>query len=238
MFTPAPRIEEVAIAPGRVALVIDGALSQPARWVDTAAAQREAFAASPHNAYPGGELRLPDAVSARLDDFFARHVRARLGARRTQRMYSRLALATRRAHELEPRQWICHRDRLDTDPAHCVLACVLYLFEDPALGGTGFYRPRRSEAETARLVHDSGQLAPAEFTRRYGIEAGYQTAGNAWFDKTAAIAPRFNRLVFYDGGAVFHGSDITAPERLDPDPRRGRLTLNGFFVCRRALAPA
>lgn len=235
MLTAQPRIEVVPIAPGHTALVIDDALLQPERWVERAAQQRAAFAASPHNAYPGPELRLPDEVSARLDQFFAQHVRARLGARRTLRMYSRLALATRTASQLEPRQWICHRDRLDTDPGHCVLASVLYLFEDATLGGTGFYVPRHDEAKTARLIHDSGQLAPAEFAARYGIEPGYQTASNAWFEKTGAIAPRWNRLIFYDGGAVFHGSDIAAPQRLREDPRQGRLTWNGFFICRRAL---
>jgi hypothetical protein len=36
--------------------------------------------------------------------------------------------------------------------------------------------------------------------------------------------------------AVFHDSAITPPERLSADPRRGRLTWNGCFVRRRALA--
>lgn len=236
MFLPAPRIDTVPIAPGHEALVIDDALQDPERWITLAAQHRDAFEVSPHNAYPGPELRLPDEVSERLEQFFARHARARLGARRTLRHYSRLALATRAPAQLEPRQWICHRDRLDTDPVHCVLASVLYLFHDASLGGTGFYVPRRSEAETARLIHDSGRLAAQAFTERYGVTPGYQRASNAWFEKTAAIAPRFNRLIFYDGGAVFHGSDITAPERLGADPARGRLTWNGFFVCRRALA--
>src|SRR5687768_14136305 len=122
MFRLQPRIDTVAIAPGHAALVIDDALLQPERWVERAVQQRETFAASPHNAYPGPERRLPDEISARLDQFFAQHARARLGARRTLRMYSRLALATRTPAQLEPRQWICHRDRLDTDPANCVLA--------------------------------------------------------------------------------------------------------------------
>jgi hypothetical protein len=238
MFNPAPRIERVAIAPGHHALVIDDALREPERWVELAAQHRGEFETSPHNAYPGPELRLPEPLSARLDQFFAQYARAALGARRTLRMYSRLALATRRVAELEPRQWICHRDRLDTDPAHCVLASVLYLFRDPALGGTAFFAPRRGEAETALLIHESGTLAPEAFGAKYGVPRGYQTATSPWFEKTAAIEPRWNRLIFYDGGAVFHGSDIAAPERLDPDPRHGRLTWNGFFVCRRALSPS
>ena len=58
-------------------------------------------------------------------------------------------------------------------------------------------------------------------------------AENLGLDIVAPCANCFNRLLFYDGGAVFHGSDIAAPERLSDDPSRGRLTWNGFFVCRR-----
>jgi hypothetical protein len=236
VFNPAPRIEAVEIAPGHQALVIDAALSEPERWVALAQQHRGEFEGSPHNAYPGPELRLPDALTARREADVAQHARARLGARRTIRSYSRLALATRAPAQLEPRQWICHRDRLDTDPTRCVLASVLYLFREESLGGTGFYVPRRSDADTARMIHDSGRLPAAEFGARYRVAPGYQVASNDWFEKTAAIPARFNRLVLYDGGAVFHGSDITAPERLSGDPARGRLTWNGFFVCRRTLA--
>jgi hypothetical protein len=234
VFTADPRLEAVPVAPGHVAWVIDDALADPQRWVDLAAQHRADFAASPHNAYPGVELRMPEALSARLAEFFARHVRARLGARRTERCYSRLSLATRQPHELEPRQWIAHRDRLEPEPGKLTAACVLYLFHDASLGGTGFYVPRRPWPETRVMIHESGQLSRSEFEARHGVAPGYQAASNAWFGKTAAVAPRWNRLVFYDGGAVFHGSDITAPEKLCDDPRAGRLTLNGFFVCRAA----
>ena len=236
MFNPAPRIDIVPIAPGHDAFVIDDALVEPQRWVDLAASHREDFAKLPHNAYPGAELRMPDAVSARLEEFFARHIRARLGARRTLRHYSRLSLATRTPEQLQPRQWICHRDRLDPAADHCVAACVLYLFQDPNLGGTGFFSPTRTPQETALLIHESGTLTAADFARKYGITPGYQTASNAWFEKSASIPARWNRLIFYDGGNVFHCSDITAPTRLSDDPREGRLTLNGFFVCRRAAS--
>jgi hypothetical protein len=236
MFNPNPKIEAVTIAPGRECLVVDDALSEPDRWVALASEHRGAFASAPFNAYPGVELRMPDALSARLDAFFATHARHRLGARRTVRMYSRLALATRAVDALEPRQWIPHRDRLEIAPDRCVAASVLYLFHDTALGGTAFFVPRRSERETAVLIHDSGQLTPAMFGSRYGITPSYPNAGNAWFEKTATIAPRWNRLIFYDGGEVFHASDIPSPEHLSSDPTVGRLTWNGFFVCRRASA--
>ena len=232
MFNPTLRLQSVPIAPGHVAWVIDDALAEPQRWIDLAAQRRADFATSPHNAYPGIELRMPDGVSARLADCFALHVRSRLGARRTERFYSRLSLATRQPHELEPRQWIAHRDQLDPVPGRMTAACVLYLFSDATLGGTGFYTPTRGLQETRVMIHESGTLSRDEFAAKHGVAPGYQTSSSAWFEKTAAVEPRFNRLVFYDGGAVFHCSDITSPEKLSDDPRSGRLTLNGFFVCR------
>jgi len=50
-----------------------------------------------------------------------------------------------------------------------------------------------------------------------------------------SIPAKWNRLIFYDGG-VLHSGDITAPQKLSNDPVAGRLTLNGFFTCRRNVA--
>jgi hypothetical protein len=234
VFNPRPHLQQVHIAPGHSAYVIDDALTEPQRWIDLAAQHRTDFARSPHNAFPGPELRLPDPLSARLGEYFSQHVRSRLGARRIERCYARLSLATLQPAQLEPRQWIAHRDRLEPEPGKLTAACVLYLFHDQALGGTAFFTPKRPMPETRLMIHESGQLDGAAFAAKYGLAPGYMTAGNAWFEKTASIAPRLNRLVFYDGGAVFHTSDIALPEKLSDDARIGRLTLNGFFVCRAA----
>ena len=236
MFNPRPNIRCVAITPKASCYVIDDALSEPERWVALASEHRDAFESAPFNAYPGVELRMPDAISAALDAYFAEHIRNRMGARRLLRMYSRLAMATRTVDALEPRQWICHRDRLESAPDRIIGASVLYLFKDASLGGTAFFVPRRSAQETAVLIHESGQLAAAEFTRKYGIAASYPVASNDWFEKVGTIEAKWNRLIFYDGGELFHSSDIEAPEKLCADPGSGRLTWNGFFVCRRAAS--
>lgn len=235
MFNPNPRVQTLTLGGRPVCHVIDDALRAPERWVEHAVAHAREFEDSPHNAYPGPELALADAVSAQLDAFFARHVRRLFDARRTLRVSTRLSLATRRTDELEPRQWLCHVDRMRTEPGQSVVASVLYLFGDETLGGTGFYRPLRPLADVAQLVQDSAALPAADFSARHGVQPGYMTASNAWFEKLLAVAPRWNRLIFYPG-MTFHGADITHPERLGADPRTGRLTLNGFFTCRRNLA--
>jgi hypothetical protein len=232
MFNPDPQIQHMQIDRTHACHVLDAALLDPQAWVRVACAQRSSFAESPHNAYPGPELELPEGITARIDDYFAQHFRRLLGARRIERSHSRLSLATWPAERLQPRQWICHRDRMDSTAGQLIAASVLYLFQNPELGGTSFFRPRRSEAETARLVHDSGVLDAAQFQERYGIQPAYLTDSNDWFERVLTVPARYNRLIVYDG-CLFHGADLRRPELLDPDPERGRLTWNGFFTCTR-----
>ena len=233
MFNPNPRIETLPIAGRHACHVIDDVLLDPDALVDMAARERARFSPPQKNAYPGIELRMPDAFSARLDDFFRMHLRARLGARRTLYMYSRLSLVTLPPSALRPWQCICHRDRLVTSPEQVALASVLYLFRDPGLGGTSFYVARRGHQETAELLADSARLPMAEFTRRHGVPQAYLTGSNDWFERVLQVPARWNRMIFYDGG-LFHSGDIEAPWRLSDDPLHGRLSLNGFFTCSRA----
>ncbi len=233
MFKPRPDIVRVPIDAEHSCYVIDDALQEPERWVEYAANARSAFQREDFNAYPGFELRMPDAVSARLDEYFMLHIRHLLGVRRTLRMYSRLAMVTDAPESLEPRQWICHRDRMAVPPEQCVAASVLYLFKEGAYSGTSFFRPIRSKQDTDVLVHDSGTLPRAEFIARYGLSPGYPSGSNAWFEKLCTVPARWNRLIFYDG-SLFHCADIGADAPLSDDPRTGRLTLNGFFTCRRS----
>lgn len=234
-FNPRPRLRTLEIGPDRVCLVVDDALLDPDAWVAHAAARRADFAERAGNAYPGPELALAEAVLESLDGFFAVHARRPLGGRRTLRRSARLSLATRSAEQLVPRQWLCHVDRLDVEPGQNIAASVLYLFKDPALGGTAFYRPRRPAAEIGALVQASASLPPAEFSARYGLAPGYMTRDNDWFGRVAAVPARFNRLIFYPGN-VFHSADIERPDLLHDDPARGRLTMNGFYICRKRLA--
>jgi hypothetical protein len=234
MFNTNPRIEIVPIAGRHVCYVIDDALLNPEALVEYAAAHAGDFVESGHNAYPGPELRMPEAFSAQLDAFFASHLRARFDVRRTERRYSRLAITATPPDRLSPAQSICHVDRLSVEPRHRIVASVLYLFRDPDLGGTAFYAPKHPPEVILPLIVDSGRLSPAEFEAKYGIGTGYMTASNAWFEKLASVPARYNRLIFYEG-TVFHSGEIAHPERLVRDPRRGRLSLNGFFTCRRRI---
>lgn len=233
MFNPHPQITTVAI-PGRSpCVVVDDALLEPQRLRDYALERRADFTWPSRNAYPGRELRMPDGFSAQLDDAFRLHARAALGARRTLAMYSRLSMVTLRPDQLQPGQSVCHQDRLLVAPEQLIAASVLYLFDDPRLGGTSFFAPTRSPDQVGQLMNDAGRMDPASFQARHGVAQGYLTGTNDYFALLATVPARWNRLIFYDA-SIFHSGHIDHPDLLRDDPAAGRLTLNGFFTCSRA----
>jgi hypothetical protein len=231
-FNSAPRVSTVPIAPGESCIVVDEALANPEGLVEWAATQQ--FRPAEGYPYPGVIVDAPAAVSLMVGDYFAEHARGRLGGRRTLSTTVRLSLVTLSPEQLRPVQWQCHRDRLGTAAHDLRLAAmVTYLFRDSGLGGTSFYRSRLSEAETELMINDAGRMSAAEFTARYGLEAGYLGGSNRYFERLAQVPAAWNRMLFYNGD-LFHSGDISAPARLSADPRTGRLTLNGFFTCRPA----
>jgi len=228
-FNPAPRISAVALPGGSQVVIVDDVLLDPQGLVEWAGSRRFHAPAFP---YPGVIAAGPKALSQRLLDFFTQHVRSRLGARRTLEHDVRLSMVCTPPASLEPRQWQCHRDRVSMDPAILYVGSVLYLFRDPALGGTSFYMPRQPPRETDRIVADSQLLDAGAFAARYGLQAGYMDGGNAYFDCVARVPAAWNRMILYDAG-FFHSGDVGQPERLTADPATARLTLNAFFSCRR-----
>jgi hypothetical protein len=234
MFNPHATTQVVTLDDRHFCLVIDDALLEPERLVQFAAARREAFRPVDYSAYPGVYLMPPADVVNGLNEFFRQQVRRRFGARRCVSWHSCFSLVTLPPQDLQPRQWLCHVDDLGLDPRLSMQASVLYLFKDEGLGGTSFYAPIRPVAEIAALYTDAKSLSGEAFTQKYGISAGYMHGPNDYFTRIGSISAKWNRLIFYDG-TVSHSGDISAPDRLSKDPVAGRLTLNGFFTCRRNL---
>ena len=107
---------------------------------------------------------------------------------------------------------------------------MLYLFHDAGFGGTSLYGPTRPMDEIERMVQDTVQLDAQAFCSRWHIAPGCVHGSNACFERVLQLPARFNRAEFY-GGGVFHCSDNGPAGALGDDPRRGWLTLNGFFTC-------
>src|ERR1700688_3073989 len=169
-FNPDPQLSVAQIDGERVCVVVDNALSSPEGLVDWAAAQ--AFEPAREYPYPGVVFEAPVDMTRRVADHFALYARGKLRARRTQSAAVRLSLVTVPPDQLYPVQWQCHRDLLAEKPERVIFAAmVLYLFHDPALGGTSFYRPLKGAEETARINSDSQTMSAAEFGARYGLKA-------------------------------------------------------------------
>lgn len=234
MFNPRPQIRYVAIAGHAPCVVVDDFLLDPRAMIALAVDQRAGFAVDPANYYPGPELDLGQETAFRLDEFFIQHVRRALGAQRTISVACRLALATLAPFELHPLQRLCHRDAAGLAPGVGAAAAVVYLFDDARLGGTSFYRPTQSPEQTGQLLRAAADGAHGTAPAGDGA-AAYLTASTPHFEQLCSIPAVFNRAIFYDG-EIFHAAQITAPELLDPDPARGRLTMNGFFRYRKRAA--
>jgi hypothetical protein len=232
-FNPNPLVSVVPIGRQRNCVVIDEVLSNPQAMVDWAAGQT--FKAPRDNPYPGLVLDPPAAVTQRMTEHFAAYARGRLGGRRTQASTLRFSMVTTPAAQLRPVQWQCHRDRLAVNPERVLYAAsVLYLFHDPRLGGTGFYEPKCPEDQLKRMREGSETMSSEQFGERYGLQPGYMAGSNTYFERVAQVGAAWNRMVLYDGGQ-FHSGEISDTEGMSADPRTGRLTLNGFFICSRTL---
>ena len=235
MLNPHPAVASLDIGGATPCIVIDDALSDPQALVDLAALHREAFDAPTRNAYPGIELPLPGTLVERFSEHFAVHARRRLGARRVLDAHGRLSMVTLQPQELSPLQRVCHRDRMFTSADQCAIAAVLYLFHDEALGGTSFFSPKQGLPETEALMDGWNRMDAPRFEQETGLAPGYMTASNPHFSLLRTVAPRWNRLIYYDGGQ-FHNSHIEHPALLSGEPGRGRLTVNLFFRCSRVAA--
>jgi hypothetical protein len=237
MFNPNCRIELLPIPGHLPCVVVDEFLASPDLLLRGAVERRTEFRMAQHNAFPGLEYRMPDAFSARINEFFIQHVKRHLGVRRVLELYSRLSMVTLKPEELSPFQRLCHRDKFNDDPAQCFAASVLYLFKNPAMGGTSFYHPKLDEAALGRMYargSEWGSMPQEACNERLGSGPAYLASSNDYFELITTVPAAWNRAIFYDG-TIFHSSHITAPQLLSDDPTQGRLTLNSFLTCRSAL---
>lgn len=232
LFNPQMQVVATPLSNGQCCYVVDDVLLEPERMVTWAATQQAAFQPVGFSAYPGRFLLLPAELNAELELFFLAHMRHLFDARRLVRSHTRLSMVTLPPQALRPAQWLCHSDHFGLEPSQSIQASVLYLFENEGLGGTGFYEPARPAGEMKALFDDAITLSAADFGVRYGLEPGYLQGSNHFFNRIGGVPARWNRMVFYDG-TILHTSDIPSPALLNDDPRRGRLTLNGFYTCRR-----
>ena len=227
------RIEQ--IADGHVCVIVDDFLKQPHDVVEFAASNADAFS-TPKVGYPGLLLNVSDDA---MTDVY-RFIRSRMGKQFSflkggMGLSTFLSMATLQPDKLANLQRLCHtdpRDRMDRQN----YAALVYLFENEALGGTGFYEWKERELiEQATKLEFEDPAKALEFLKEhfatYAKPACYITESNEIAELTRKIPARFNRMIFYSGD-VPHSAAIASPELLTKDFSKGRLTLNCFASVR------
>jgi len=223
-----PDVQSVEIGEQTV-LFIDDFLEDPQALVQAACASRfePCDPRGERKGYPGIRADAPAAYNQAVAQLVEPLVKINYGVPEALPLLmalSAFSITTTPEAELGPLQRIPHFD--NSTPYG--VAAVLYLCQAPH-GGTGFYRHRASGWQhiTAERREHYLDLCHEELNRR-PPPARYIGPSDAHFEFLGMLPARFNRLAVYPG-SVLHSACIDPAHSLDPDPRRGRLTMTSFF---------
>ncbi|HEY6124048.1 MAG TPA: DUF6445 family protein [Steroidobacteraceae bacterium] len=98
----------------------------------------------------------------------------------------------------------------------------------PHQGGTSFYRHCATDLE--QVTRNRAEAYRATVVAELRTESAaqeYVVDDTRFFERIETVEAAFNRLIIYRGNAL-HSGDISGRTVLTDDPRRGRLTINGF----------
>ena len=224
-------VEQHPINDELFAVVVDDFLFNPDDVVDFADAHSSEFEMF-ERSYPGSTLDLDELSVWELHQFWRSKLSRRFSFTRGDINDTwQLSLTTLQPEDFTWIQRLCHMDPR-TAEGRDNFASVIYLFENPELGGTGFYRYRDRkfwESMYARQLDDPrGGLSIVE--TRYAMfrePPKYMTESNEVAELLAMIPAKFNRMISYSGD-VPHSAFITDASLLSEDCKTGRLTLNCF----------
>lgn len=206
-------------------VVIDDFAAAPDALVDFAAGKVFADVAS---YYPGVRAKVPltyqQFVIEVLRPIVAEHFGLNAAGLRFSACY--FSLVTTPPEKLTYLQRIPHVDSLSPNE----LAFVHYLFRANH-GGTAFFRHRATgfESVDAARKPEYWRHIEAEQNSPDFPPAAYIDGDTPLYEQTARQDGVFNRLLLYRRNSL-HSGALPAHFVPDPDPRRGRLSLNGFLA--------
>jgi hypothetical protein len=206
-------------------VVIDNFVADPDSLVDLAAAKQFGDVTS---YYPGVRAKVPltyqQFVIERLREVCSEYFGLDAGGLRFTACH--FSLVTTPSASLIHMQRIPHVDSLFANQ----LAFIHYLFKGD-LGGTSFYRHRKTRFES--IDHER----KAEYLRQVELEAQgpdtppaeYINGDSPLYERLATQEGVFNRLLLYRRNSL-HSGAIAKNFVPDPNPRTGRLSINGFLA--------
>jgi hypothetical protein len=206
-------------------LVIDNMVAGAESLVELAATKLYGEVAT---YYPGIRAKVPLGYKDFVLDQFGALFCAYFGLPATKLRFTdcHFSIVTTPPEKLVYLQRIPHTDSYDESQ----LAFIHYLFKAD-LGGTAFYRHRKTGFEWV----DEGRRV--EYLTCISEESvGPDTAPPAYingdtplYEEVGRQSGVFNRLVVYRRNSL-HSGCIAPGFRFDPDPRSGRLSVNGFLT--------
>jgi len=206
-------------------LVIDNLIANPDELVELAAAKVYGDAVS---YYPGIRAKAPlsyqQFVLNHLRDLFRETFG--LPGRTLRFTGCHFSLVTTPPQKLEYPQRIPHVDSVNG----AELAFIHYLFKRQH-GGTAFYRHRHTGFEVItkeRQAEYYGRL-DTEMSGPNKPATGYINGNTALYEQVRDEQGIFNRMLVYRRNSLHSGS-IAGPSAIDPNPRTGRLSINGFVA--------
>jgi hypothetical protein len=220
------RVRTLAIGRERAPLVVvDDLMADPDALVALAASKHYGAVDS---YYPGVRARAPlsyqQFILATFREVF--HEVFGLGDRVPRFTSCYFSVVTHRPAELVHLQRIPHVDSFAYDE----LAFIHYLFKRD-FGGTAFYRHRATGYEVIDQPRALGYLETValEKSGTNSPPTAYINGDTALYEQVDRHEGVFNRLLMYRRNSL-HSPCIAPDSVLSPDPREGRLSLNGFLA--------
>lgn len=213
-------------------LVIDNFLLQPEMLV-TFASYHERNFKSAEGSYPGIVYGVKSMI---MMSEIHRFIRMRLSnhlsfLRSSVKFTTQLSMVTLQPEELSCLQRLCHSDA-QVGSGRAKITALLYLFDNPSLGGTGFYEwKQREKMQQATALELEGQNKAMPFLQdqfdMFNNKPQYITESNEVAELIHMVPAKFNRLVVFSGD-LLRSAYIEEPELLTAEVSTGRLTLNCY----------
>jgi hypothetical protein len=206
-------------------LVIDNLLADADQFAELAATK---VFGDVDSFYPGVRAKAPLSYQQCLLELLSTELIAyfELGVRALRFTACHFSLVTTQPENLTHLQRIPHIDSVESDE----LALIHYLFKAD-MGGTAFYRHRNTGYE---VIDSSRRL---EYFNRVEVEKdgpdspahAYINGDTPLYEQIARQDGVFNRLLVYRRNSL-HSGCIGPDFVATADPRKGRLSVNGFLA--------
>jgi Family of unknown function (DUF6445) len=209
-------------------LIVDDLVDRPDDLVAFAAT--DCTLAPPTDMYPGLRAPAPKSYGEVLRKGLTQAINTAysLPDLELHSAVSYLCVVTAKPPDLKPVQCMPHID--GTAPNG--FSTVHYLCS-PAYAGTSLYRHRRTGYELVPdFRHDRYRaVLEQELRQAPRTPQAYINGDTEMFERIASTEVAFNRLVLYPANAL-HSGDIGLDFAFDPDPRRGRFSVNSRIQMR------